>query len=74
MSSSLITVDRLVRGGHVAAAEGDRVAWRKISLGISSFTKSQVLAGLSEGDAAALPSEKPIQTGSRFLDGVRAAS
>jgi len=27
MSSSLITVDRLVRGGHVTAAEGDRVAF-----------------------------------------------
>jgi len=27
MSSSFITVDRLVRGGQVAAADGDRVAW-----------------------------------------------
>jgi HlyD family secretion protein len=45
--------------------QGDRVVWRKVSLGISSYTKSQVLAGLSDGDAGALPSEKPIQNGSR---------
>jgi HlyD family secretion protein len=43
----------------------DRVVWRKVNLGISSYTKSQVLSGLSEGDAAALPSEKQIQSGSR---------
>jgi HlyD family secretion protein len=45
--------------------QGDRVAWRKVTLGISSYTKSQVLAGLSDGDAGALPSETPIQSGSR---------
>jgi HlyD family secretion protein len=49
----------------VMLLQGDRVAWRKVSLGISSFTKSQVLSGLADGDAAALPSEKPIQTGAR---------
>jgi HlyD family secretion protein len=45
--------------------QGDRVVWRKVNLGISSYTKSQVLSGLSDGDAGALPSEKPIQNGSR---------
>jgi len=49
----------------VLLLQGDRVVWRKVSLGISSYTKSQVLSGLSEGDAGALPSEKPIQNGSR---------
>jgi len=49
----------------VMVLEGDRVAWRKVSLGISSYTKSQVVSGLMEGDAAALPSEKPVQNGSR---------
>ncbi len=49
----------------VLLLEGDRVVWRKISLGISSTTKSQVLSGLKDGDAAAMPSEKPIQNGSR---------
>jgi hypothetical protein len=36
-----------------------------VSLGISSYAKSQVLSGLNEGDAGALPSDKPIQSGSR---------
>jgi HlyD family secretion protein len=49
----------------VLLLQGDRVVWRKVNLGISSYTKSQVLAGLSDGDAGALPSEKPIQSGSR---------
>ncbi len=49
----------------VLLLQGDRVLWRKVSLGISSYTKTQVLAGLSAGDAGALPSEKPIQSGSR---------
>ena len=49
----------------VLLLEQDRVVWRKVNLGISSYTKSQILSGLSEGDAAALPSEKQIQSGSR---------
>jgi HlyD family secretion protein len=49
----------------VLLLQGDRVVWRKVNLGISSYTKSQVLSGLMEGDAAALPAEKPIQNGSR---------
>ena len=44
---------------------GDRVEWRKISLGVSSYTKSQILSGLNEGDAVALPSDKVIKNGSR---------
>ena len=27
--------------------QGDRVAWRKVNLGASSYTKSQVLSGLA---------------------------
>jgi HlyD family secretion protein len=49
----------------VLLLEGDHVVWRKISLGISNYTKSQVTSGLSDGDAIALPSEKPIQDGAR---------
>jgi len=43
--------------------EGDQVDWRKVQLGVSSYTKSQVLSGLKEGDVVALPSEKPIRSG-----------
>ncbi len=49
----------------VLLLQGDRVVWRKVTLGISSYTKSQVLSGLSEGDAGALPSDRQIQSGSR---------
>ncbi|HTW65280.1 MAG TPA: efflux RND transporter periplasmic adaptor subunit [Bryobacteraceae bacterium] len=49
----------------VLLLQGDRVVWRKVSLGISNYTRSQVVSGLSSGDAVALTSEKPIQSGSR---------
>ena len=43
--------------------QGDRVAWRKVSLGISSVTRVQVTEGLSEGDAVALPANAPLADG-----------
>ena len=49
----------------VMLLDGDHVVWRKISLGISNYTKSQVLSGLRDGDAVALASEKPIRSGTR---------
>jgi HlyD family secretion protein len=49
----------------VLLLEGDRAVWRKVTLGISNYTKSQVVSGLNDGDAVALPSEKPIQSGAR---------
>ncbi|HMD50840.1 MAG TPA: efflux RND transporter periplasmic adaptor subunit [Bryobacteraceae bacterium] len=44
---------------------GDRVKWRKLSLGIASYTKTQVLSGLNQGDAVALPSERTLKDGLR---------
>src|SRR5579864_4584985 len=49
----------------VLLLQGDRVVWRKVSLGVSSYTKSQVVSGLGEGDAVALPTEKPIKNGTK---------
>jgi len=49
----------------VLLLQGDRVAWRKVGLGISSYTKTQIVSGLMEGDAVALPSEKVIQNGTK---------
>ena len=43
----------------------DRVSWRKISLGASSATRTQVTAGLNEGDAVALPVEFALKDGDR---------
>ena len=47
----------------VLRLEGSRVKWRKISLGISSVTRIEVLEGLGDGDALALPTEKPLRDG-----------
>jgi HlyD family secretion protein len=49
----------------VLLLDGDHVAWRKVTLGISNYTRSQVLSGLTAGDAVALATEKPITGGSR---------
>jgi HlyD family secretion protein len=45
--------------------QGDRVMWRKIGLGVSNYTKSQVISGLSDGDAVALPTERPLKNGAK---------
>ena len=45
--------------------QGDRVVWRKVGLGVSSYTKSQVISGVSDGDAVALPTERPLKNGSK---------
>ena len=41
---------------------GNTLAWKKITLGISNTTRTQV-DGLNENDAVALPSEKPLKDG-----------
>jgi HlyD family secretion protein len=41
---------------------GDRVAWKKITMGIGNTTRAQV-EGLAEGDSVALPAEKPLKEG-----------
>ena len=49
----------------VLLLQSDRVIWRAVSLGVASYTKTQILSGLSEGDAVALPTEKLIKNGSK---------
>jgi len=46
----------------VFALAGNALTWKKITLGISNTTRTQV-EGLSENDAVALPSEKPLKDG-----------
>jgi len=46
----------------VFVLSGDRLAWRKITLGINNTTRTQV-SELREGDAVALPTEKPLKEG-----------
>ncbi|HEV2198470.1 MAG TPA: efflux RND transporter periplasmic adaptor subunit [Bryobacteraceae bacterium] len=52
------------QGGQtgVFALNGSAVAWKKIGLGVANTTRTQV-DGLNEGDAVALPSEKPLKDG-----------
>jgi multidrug efflux pump subunit AcrA (membrane-fusion protein) len=52
-------------GVFVLAANGSgqqTVTWKKIALGIGNTTRTQV-EGLTEGDAVALPSDKPLKNG-----------
>jgi HlyD family secretion protein len=46
----------------VFVLSGDRVVWKKITMGIGSTTRAQV-EGISEGDSIALPTEKPLRDG-----------
>jgi HlyD family secretion protein len=46
----------------VFALSGNTLAWKKITLGISNSTRTQV-EGLNENEAVALPSEKPLKDG-----------
>ncbi|HUS08674.1 MAG TPA: efflux RND transporter periplasmic adaptor subunit [Bryobacteraceae bacterium] len=45
--------------------EGGFVKWQRIKLGAASVTRTQVLEGLSESDAVALPVERPLKSGDR---------
>lgn len=44
---------------------GDRIEFRKVTLGIFSVTKAQVVSGLNEGDSVALPVERAVKNGER---------
>ena len=46
----------------VFALVGNTLTWKKITLGVASTTRTQV-EGLSESDAVALPSDKPLKEG-----------
>jgi HlyD family secretion protein len=43
--------------------KGDAIEWKKITLGVSNTTRTQVAEGVSSGDAVALFSEKPLRDG-----------
>jgi HlyD family secretion protein len=52
-------------GDYVFTVQDGTLVRRSIEIGISSISLTQVTAGLSEGDLVALPSEVPLQAGSR---------
>jgi multidrug efflux pump subunit AcrA (membrane-fusion protein) len=51
--------------GVYALTPDDRVVWRNVKIGVSSYTKTQALSGVSEGDSVLLPTDKPIKDGAR---------
>ncbi len=40
-----------------------RLEWRPIKIGVSSYTKAQVMDGLADGDSVLLPTDKPLKIG-----------
>lgn len=53
------------QGDYVLALQGDAVARRAVKTGNSTVSLVEVTAGLSDGDAVALPSETPLTSGTR---------
>lgn len=43
--------------------QDEKLAWRPVKIGVSSYTRAEVLQGLSDGDSIALPTDKPIKSG-----------
>jgi HlyD family secretion protein len=43
--------------------QGDTVIWRPVKLGVSSLVRAQVLEGLKDGDAVAMPTDRPLKSG-----------
>lgn len=58
-------VRRIGTDSGVFLLSGDQVTWRKVTIGLNSATRSQVLSGVNEGDAVALTTEQPLKDGDR---------
>jgi len=43
--------------------EGTRVVWRQLRVGITSDTRAEILAGIKEGEAVALPGDRALKNG-----------
>jgi HlyD family secretion protein len=49
----------------VLKLQDDHVVWQTVKVGITSVTKAQILEGLKEGDAVALPVDRPLKPGDK---------
>jgi HlyD family secretion protein len=69
MESALVVPKETLRhdaqGDYVFALNGDTVVRRPVKKGASSITAIQVVEGLAEGDAVALPSDVALKPGDR---------
>ena len=59
------TMRRDAAGDYVFLLRGDAIERRAIKTGISNVTQAQVVEGLAEGDAIALPSDIELKAGER---------
>ena len=50
-------------GVGVFVLRGGQIAWQPVTTGVSSVTRVQILRGLAEGDAVALPTELTLHAG-----------
>lgn len=48
--------------GVFVLAQGDKVAWKPVQIGVATTTRAEV-QGLGDSDAVALPADKPLKTG-----------
>jgi HlyD family secretion protein len=53
------------QGDYVLALKGDVLERRPVKKGIASITQAQILEGLGENDAVALPGDVPLKAGDR---------
>lgn len=49
----------------VFTLSGDILTWKPLKIGVSSYTRAQVLDGLQDGAPVALPTDKPLKNGER---------
>jgi HlyD family secretion protein len=56
---------RDINGVGVFVLRGDHIEWQPVTTGISSITRVQIVQGLNEGDAVALPTELSLRAGER---------
>jgi hypothetical protein len=52
-------------GDYVFALKGDTIQRRAVKKGASSLTMVQIVDGLTDTDAVALPSDSPVKAGDR---------
>jgi HlyD family secretion protein len=68
------TMRRDAAGDYVFRLNGGAIERRAIKLGISNVTQAQVIEGLAEGDAIALPSESQLAPGQRVQAAIQETS
>lgn len=63
-----IPKEAIRREGDVSGVyllQDERVLWRPVKLGVSSYTRTQVVQGLAEGQAVALPTDRTLKNDMR---------